>query len=70
MSVSRQFSAVAGLTVHNLPRRIGASPLIVIGIACVVGALASVLAMLGLQPPVAFPILVSPDLIVLGLGFI
>ncbi len=70
MSVSRQISAVARLNAHHLPQRTGASAPIVIGIACVVVALASVLAMLGLQPPVAFPMLVSPDLIMLGLGFI
>jgi putative ABC transport system permease protein len=45
MSVARQTLAVVGMNLRNLPRRTGASLVIVIGIAGVVGVLISILAM-------------------------
>jgi len=45
MSALSQVRAVVGMNLRNLPQRSGASLVIVIGIACVVGVLVSVLAM-------------------------
>jgi putative ABC transport system permease protein len=45
MSVFRQLTAVVGMNLRNLPQRTGASLVIVLGIAGVVGVLVSVLAM-------------------------
>ncbi len=45
MTLFRQVSAVVGMNVRNLPKRVGASLVIVIGIAGVVAVLVSVLAM-------------------------
>src|SRR5580692_438581 len=47
MNVLKQIAAVTRMNIKSVPRRLGASSVIVIGIAGVVGVLVSILAMVG-----------------------